>query len=98
MTPAHTVADEFRRAWKALFASAAGIGFGLTGITYYSFGVFVVPLMESFGWTRGQATLGSSFLIIGTAITAPIVGTMIDRFGARKVTLISVFGVILGYL
>lgn len=93
-----TVREEFARAWKTLFASSAGVGFGLTGITYYSFGVFVVPLMESFGWTRGEATLGSSFLIIGTAITAPIVGTLIDKFGARKVTLFSVFGVILGYL
>ena len=93
-----TVRDEFARAWKTLFASSVGVGFGLTGITYYSFGVFVVPLMQSFGWTRGDATLGSSFLIIGTAITAPIVGTLIDKFGARKVTLVSIFGMIAGYL
>jgi predicted MFS family arabinose efflux permease len=92
------VLDEFRRAWKSLAASAVGIGFGLTGVTYYSFGVFVVPLMGAFGWSRGEATRASSFLIIGTAITAPIIGTIIDHFGARKVALISVFGVILGYL
>jgi predicted MFS family arabinose efflux permease len=89
---------EFRRGWMPLLASAVGIGFGLTGLTFYTFGVFVIPLSEAFGWTRGETARASSFLIIGTAITAPIIGTIIDRYGARRVGLISMFGVILGYL
>lgn len=93
-----TVIEEFRRGWKPLLASSVGIGFGLTGLAFYSFGVFVLPLMTSFGWSRAQASAGSSALIIGTAITAPIIGTIIDRFGARRVALLCVFGVVLGYL
>ncbi len=88
---------EFARGWRPLAASAAGVGFGLTGLAFYCFGVFVVPLSEAFGWSRGEVTRGSSALIIGTAITAPIIGTVIDRYGARRVALISMLLVALGY-
>src|SRR5215475_14573996 len=88
---------EFAQGWRPLLASAAGVGFGLTGLAFYCFGVFVVPLSEAFGWTRGEVTRGSSALIIGTAITAPIIGTVIDRYGARRVALVSMLLVAVGY-
>ena len=39
----------------------------------------------------------ASFLIVGTAITAPIIGGIIDRFGARRVGLISLLALSIGY-
>src|SRR5258708_3775112 len=83
MTP--TWNDEFRRGWRVLLASCVGLGLGLSGITFFTFGVFVVPLANDFGWTRGQIASAASILVIGTAITAPIIGTVIDRFGARRI-------------
>ncbi len=88
---------EFRRGWRALLACSIGNGTGLSGLAFYTFGVFVVPLVEAFGWARGQVTIAASFLIIGTAITAPIIGSIIDRFGARRVALLSLVALGLGY-
>ena len=80
---------EFGRGWRALLACSIGNGSGLSGLPYYSFGVFVIPLTEAFGWNVGQVTVGSSFMILGTAFTAPVVGVLIERFGARRVCLTS---------
>jgi predicted MFS family arabinose efflux permease len=90
--------EEFGRGWRALIGCAAGNAFGLSGLAFYTFGVFVVPLVNAFGWSRGEVASAASFLLIGTAITAPIVGTVIDRFGAKKVGLASMFALSLGYL
>ncbi len=90
--------DEFRRGWKPLLASAMGNGSGLSGIPFYTFSVFTVPLVTAFGWTRGQVSIAASFMIIGTAITAPIIGSIIDRVGARRAAIISMTCVALGYL
>ncbi|MBU6377083.1 MAG: MFS transporter [Gammaproteobacteria bacterium] len=88
---------EFRRGWRSLLAAAIGNGSGLSGLAFYTFGVFVLPLVAAFGWTRGEVSIAASFLIIGTAITAPLVGSMIDRFGARRVGLISMVALAFGY-
>lgn len=89
--------DEFRRGWRALLASSIGNGAGLSGLAFYTFGVFVVPLVEFFGWPRGQVAGAASSLIIGTAITAPIIGSLIDRYGVRRVGIASTALLAIGY-
>ncbi|MCU0760931.1 MAG: MFS transporter [Steroidobacteraceae bacterium] len=89
--------QEFRRGWRTLFASAVGNGSGLSGLPFYTFGVFVVPLVEAFGWSRGDVSGAASSLIVGTAITAPIIGSMIDRYGVRRVGLASMAALAVGY-
>jgi MFS family permease len=89
--------DEFKRGWRTLIACAVGNGSGVSGIAYYTFGIFIVPLVTAFGWKRGDASIAASFLIFGTAITAPIIGSVIDKFGARRVALISMLAMGLGY-
>ena len=89
--------DEFARGWRTLAACSLGNGSGLSGVAFYAFGIFVIPLTEAFGWSVGQVTVGSSFLILGTAFTAPIVGSFIDRFGAYRVSLLSFSALVVGY-
>jgi len=89
--------NEFRKGWRTLLASSLGNAAGLSGLPFYTFGVFVVPLSAAFGWTRGEASGAASCLILGTAVTAPLVGSLIDRIGARRVALTSLFGLALGY-
>jgi MFS family permease len=89
---------EFRHGWRTLVASSMGNGAGLSGLSFYTFGVFVVPLVTAFGWSRGSVSIAASFMIIGTAFTAPVIGSIIDRFGARRVALGSMAGLGLGYL
>jgi MFS family permease len=89
--------EELLRGWKVLLASGVGIAAGLSGIAFYTFGVFIVPLSDEFGWSRGQLSIAASFMIIGTAITAPVVGTVIDRYGTRMVSIASMILLGIGY-
>lgn len=93
-----SASEEFRRGWRTLLGCSLGNGAGLSGLAYYSFGVFVIPLTEAFGWSVGQVTVGSSFLILGTAFTAPVVGALIDRFGAYRVCMLSFAALVAGFL
>jgi MFS family permease len=93
-----TTMEEFRRGWRTLLASSMGNGSGLSGLPFYTFGVFIVPLVTAFGWTRGQVSIAASFMIFGTAITAPIIGSVVDKLGTRRVALFSLAAVGLGYL
>lgn len=93
-----TSAEELQRGWRMLLASSVGIAAGLSGIAFYTFGVFIVPLSDAFGWSRGQLSIAASFMIVGTAFTAPIVGTIIDRYGARRVGITSMILLSAGYV
>ena len=63
------------------------------GVSQYAFGLFIVPIEETFGWTRTQISASLSFAAVG-GLTAPFLGRAMDRFGARPILVISlaVFG------
>ncbi len=42
-------------------------------------GVFVIPLTEEFGWSRGATQFAFSFVMISAALTGPIVGSLTDQ-------------------
>jgi predicted MFS family arabinose efflux permease len=92
-----TTASEFRSGWPTILACAVGACAGLTGLAFYTFGLFVKPLSATFGWTRGQITLGMSFITLGTVVCAPLVGWMIDRWGVRRVAAPSLLGAALAF-
>jgi MFS family permease len=60
-----------------------GIAFGLM----FSFSVFLVPLLEEFRWSRGLAAGAFSLSAIVQGVLSPAVGTLVDRFGPRRVFL-----------
>ena len=90
--------EEFTRGWRTLCSATVGNAAGTSGVAYYTFGVFIVPLVEAFGWTRGQVSIAASFLIFGTAVTAPFVGAIIDKYGARRISIASLSFLGIGYL
>ena len=63
------------------------------GVSQYAFGLFIVPIEETFGWTRTQISASLSFAAVG-GLTAPFLGRAMDRFGARPILVFSlaVFG------
>jgi len=64
-----------------------------------SFSVFYVALLEDFRWTRAGSAGVQSMALITYTILAPLVGTLIDRFGPRRVVapgiLVLAFGLVL---
>ncbi|WP_091737524.1 MFS transporter [Phenylobacterium immobile] len=94
---ADSTAGEFKAGWPTVLAAAVGACSGLTGLAFYTFGLFVKPLSEAFGWSRGQITLGMSFITLGTVISAPLAGWLIDRYGVRRIAAPSLLGLGLAY-
>ena len=63
------------------------------GVSQYAFGLFIVPIEETFGWSRTEISASLSFAAVG-GLAAPFIGRAMDRFGARPVLVLSlaVFG------
>ena len=57
--------------------------------SFYSFGVFFVPIMEEFGWTRGVIS-GVLFVSgITYAVAVPLIGSIADRFGYKWISIVT---------
>jgi sugar phosphate permease len=48
-----------------------------------SFSFFVTPMSDDLGWSRGALSLGLTFRLAVAGVTAPFVGVLVDRIGAR---------------
>ena len=95
---AETSGSELARSWPVVVASAIGVGFGVTGMGFYAAGQFIRPLTQAFGWSRAAVSAGVLCLLLGTVITAPVVGRIVDRVGVRRIALVSMVGVALGFV
>ncbi len=57
--------------------------------SFYSFGVFFVPIMEEFGWTRGVIS-GVPFVSgVTYAVAVPLIGSIADRFGYKWISIVT---------
>ncbi|MEU4739377.1 MFS transporter [Actinosynnema sp. NPDC023658] len=90
--------SELLHGWRPLSAATVGIGLGVASLPFYTFGLFIPELEAEFGWSRSQL---SSVLLIGSVINillAPLIGTVIDRYGVRipsTVSLVALGGIFL---
>ncbi len=82
--------SEIKSGWPIVSASAVGIGLGMSPLPFYTLGVMAGPIMQEFGWGLGEVFLAFPMYTLFTFIMAPAVGSLADRFGARRVSLISI--------
>lgn len=54
-----------------------------------SFGVFVIPMSEEFGWSRFTISLAAALGVLVNGVSQPFFGRIFDRTGGRKLILIS---------
>ena len=90
--------QELRGGWTVLVACAVGVGLSAIALPFYSIGPLTRPIETDLGWARADIQLAILFSSGLGALTAPITGWMVDRFGARTVALPSILGVSLGLL
>jgi MFS family permease len=81
-----------RRAWFMVWAAMFGTMCCSTSVILINVGVFMKPLAEAFGWSRGSIALSLSIGAVSMAIANPIVGRLIDRYGVRPVLITSLAG------
>jgi MFS family permease len=67
--------------------SVPGIMVSFGSLVIFTFGAFVKPLGERFGWSRGRISLAFTLAALMVAAFSPILGKLIDRFGVRRVLL-----------
>lgn len=89
-------AEEFRRGWRLVLAAATGVGLGITGLTFYTLGIFIGPLSQEFGWSRTALASATILTTLTTLLLGPVVGRLADRFGGRRVGLVSLVGLAAG--
>ena len=76
--------------WWVVLAAGIGSFMSYGPIIAFTFGVFIKPLNEEFGWSRADISLGFSLSLLMLSGTAPFFGRLVDRFGARRVIVPSV--------
>ena len=90
---AHGLTSEGRRelaaGWPIILAAALAIGVGIMGIGFYSLGLFVQPLQAELGWSRAEVSGAAASQQFGIFLSAPLVGWLADRWGARPIAIFS---------
>ena len=76
--------------WWNVATGFVGMGFSYAMFTIFAFGVFVKPLGDEFGWTRGELSFAITMTNFAVVLASPSLGFIIDRFGVRRVLIPSV--------
>ena len=74
--------------WYTVLAGAIIACWGY-GSWYYGMSALFTPLIADYGWTRAQLSAAFSMRSIEGGLEGPIGGMLIDKYGPRKITLIS---------
>ena len=74
---------EVYRGWWVLAASVIAMAIG-SGVSFWSFGLYIGPLESEFGWSRTEVSLGFSISSVVAGISGPAVGRWIDARGPRS--------------
>ena len=83
--------EEWRAHWPMVASAMVGMSF-YTVVTY-SFGTFIGPIEQAFGWDRASISFGLTIFAIIATLGGPFVGALLDKVGTR---LIAILGTIAG--
>ena len=95
-----TDSPRFFYGWVITAAAGVGLCFGYAGSVIYGFSSFILPLSSEFGWSRRDIGLAFSFMVTTVFLMSPLMGVLLDRYGARRCLLTGtlLFGLILSSL
>lgn len=68
--------------WWLLAGSVVAMALG-SGVSIWSFGLYISPLEDEFGWSRAEVSLGFSVSLLASGLTGPFIGRWIDARGPR---------------
>lgn len=89
--------SEFRLGWKVLLAGFLGTMCGASPIPFNVIGFLFKPLEADFGWNVQQVSVGITIFGIIASLLAPVFGWLADRYGVRKVAILSLAGFIITF-
>jgi MFS family permease len=80
-----------RNRWWVVFATVCGLVVGAGPINVFTFGVFLKPITEDLGLSRGAFSSALTFHAAIAAVALPLIGWLVDRWGARRIMLPGLF-------
>src|SRR5580704_7412062 len=83
--------------WVIVLTSGIGLLLGYAPVLVYSFSVFIKSLAQDFHTSRTSISFAFTLANIMQSVGAPLIGRLVDRFGAHKIIVPStvLFGVLL---
>jgi len=81
-----------------IVAASFFIALYVAGIIFFGFTAFFEPIVQEFGWSYTEVSIGASLRGLEMGILAPMIGFLVDRFGSRKLVLFGVITVGLGLM
>lgn len=73
--------------WWVIVASVLGMIVSQGPVLVFTFGIFMNPMAAEFNWNRSQISMALTVAILCAAFVTPLVGRLIDRYGAREVAI-----------
>ena len=77
----------FQNRWWVVVGAFLGLIVNQGAITFYAFAIFLKPVSEDLGVSRGTLSSAVGLLLAVFAIFVPVMGSVMDRFGVRTVLL-----------
>ena len=78
---------------------AGGLGMSITaGINFHGFSNFIIPLTNEFGWNRTTISGVFSLARMESGLLGPLEGWLVDRVGPRRLMLVGVPLMGIGYM
>ena len=75
--------------WRVVVAAAIGLACGIATLGAATFSIFVGPLRSEMGWSQPEAFNALIAVTFTAALMSPFLGAVVDRFGAKRVIVIS---------
>jgi MFS transporter, OFA family, oxalate/formate antiporter len=90
--------NEIRRGWLLILAACAGVTCSSVVLPFYTLGAQGFDEGAEFHWTRAAIQSAAAFSSGLGAISAPVIGAIIDRHGARWIALFGLLGLSVAFL
>ena len=83
--------------WVIVFTAGIGLLLGYAPVFVYSFSVFIKSLAQDFHTSRASISFAFTLANVMQSVGAPLIGRLVDRFGAHKVIVPSnvIFGLVI---
>ena len=76
--------------WWIVFAAFLGLSVSAMTILNFSISILIKPISAEFEWGRSTVSSAVAVATLVLAISAPVIGRLIDIWGSRLVTLVAI--------
>jgi predicted MFS family arabinose efflux permease len=86
--------DAHYEGWRVAVASSVGVFVSFASLLVYTFGIFLKPLAEEFGWSRAAVSAAFGIAAMTVAVCSPPLGYLLDRISPRRIIVpcMAIFG------